>query len=192
MRSYITKDGVEVIVADGVSHSHREDLNEEVISKLVVGDQSFVRETISLGRTIGKNHLVERKPGDELYRYARNGRGHGSVFALNREGEDTDKATVVIAKGGPEDGELDGKLVLVTLYEGDPGMPEPYGRNDNEECRKFWDTHALVPTARERLEMLRELKRDDIAHMEYSRFFLKQLSRPTSIGGAGTAPDGRP
>ena len=169
MRSYITKDGVEVIVADGVSHSHREDLNEEVISKIVVGDQPFVRETISLGRTIGKNHLVERKPGDELYRYARNGRSHGSVFALNREGEDTDKATVVIAKGGPEDGELDGKLVLVTLYEGDPGMPEPYGRNDNEECRKFWDTHALVPTARERLEMLRELKRDDIARIEYSQ-----------------------
>ena len=104
-----------------------------------------------------------------LYRYARNGRSQESVFALNREGEDTDKATVVIAKGGPEDGELDGKLVLVTLFEGDPGMPEPYGRNDNEECRKFWDTHALVPTTRERLEMLRELKREDIAHMEYSQ-----------------------
>ena len=160
MNSYMTKDGVEVVVADGVSHSHRDDLNEEVISKLVAGDQPFIRETISPGRIIGKDHLVERGDDDDLYFHSRNGNEHKSVFALNREAVDTDKATVVIAKGGPEDGELEGKMVLVTLFEGDPGMPEPYGRNDTEECRAFWETHALVPTEKERLEIADEMERN--------------------------------
>lgn len=160
MESYMTGDGIEVFSVEGASHSHREDLNSEVISKLTAGDRPFIRETVSLGRNIGKDHLVERRDDDEIYFHSRNGNEHKSVFALNREAEDTDKATVVIAKGGPEDGELEGKMVLITLFEGDPGMPEPYGRNDTEECRAFWETHALVPTEKERLEIAEEMERN--------------------------------
>ena len=74
--------------------------------------------------------------------------GYESRMVLGREPEDTSKATTIIAKCGPEDGEeWNGKYVLVTLFEGDPGMPEPYGRNENnQEAIEFWKNHALVPT----------------------------------------------
>lgn len=49
-----------------------------------IGDRGFVRDVISFGRTIGCDHLVEP----------------------------TDKVTAIIAKGGPEDGNFEGKYNL--------------------------------------------------------------------------------
>ena len=70
---------------------------------------------------------------------------------MNREPDETSIVSVVIAKGGPEDGVYEGKMILVTLFEGSLGMPEPYGRNAGDEaCIAFWQTHALVPTDEER------------------------------------------
>lgn len=114
---YKTKDSIEVYVIDGVSHSHRDDLNEETLKMVEIGDRGFVRDVISLGRTIGFDHLVETKDGDEIARMSKNGNEYETRFVMNKEAEPTDKATVIIAKGGPEDGDLEGKYILVTLFE---------------------------------------------------------------------------
>lgn len=70
-----------------------------------------------------------------------------SRMVKNREAEPTSLASVIVAKCDDNDGpEWAGKYVIITLFEGDPGMAEPYGRYENDEaCINFWKTHALVP-----------------------------------------------
>ena len=133
-------------------HSHRADLNKEVISKITIADRPFVRETVSLGRTIGVDHLVSTTEDDKVVLWTRPGRKSPSRMVLNRQAADTDRVTVIIAKCGEEDGDLSGKYALVTLFEGEPGMPE---RDDDPECREFWTKYALVPTDEE-LKLMRK------------------------------------
>jgi len=143
---YLSNDNIKIYNINGVSHSHRMDLNEEVISNINIGNRSFIRETISLEREIGFDHLVETTEEDEIVLLDR-GRGYPSRMVPGRKAEPTQKVFIVIAKGGPEDGEYNGEYILVTLFEGDPGMPEPYGRYEgNQDCINFWANHALVPT----------------------------------------------
>lgn len=177
---YKTKDGIEVYVIDGVSHSHRDDLNEETLKMVEIGDRGFVRDVISLGRTIGVDHLVETKDGDEIARMSRNGNEYETRFVMNKEAEPTDKATVIIAKGGPEDGDLEGKYILVTLFEGDPGMPEPYGRNEGDSaCISFWENHALVPTPEQRAMIKAEQQL--VLETENTRTFIAAKDVPMSV-----------
>ena len=177
---YKTKDGIEVHEIKGVSHSHRTDLNEEALGMIKIGDRGFVRDVISLGRTIGVDHLVETKDGDESARMSRNGNEDETRFVMNKEAEPTDKATVIIAKGGPEDGDLEGKYILVTLFEGDPGMPEPYGRNEgNPDCISFWESHALVPTPEQRAMIKAEQQL--VLETENTRTFIAAKDVPMSV-----------
>ena len=176
-----TKDGIEVHEIDGVSHSHRADLNEEALGMIKIGDRGFVRDVISFGRTIGCDHLVETKDEDEIVRMSRNGNEYETRFVMNKEAEPTDKATVIIAKGGPEDGDLEGKYILVTLFEGDPGMPEPYGRNEGDPaCISFWETHALVPTPEQRA-MIEEMEQQLAYETQNTRVFISPKDGPTSF-----------
>ncbi len=147
---FISKDGVEVFVHPTESHPHRWDLVEEVVRQITIGDRVFVLETIDLGRIIGVDHLVETSEKDEpniFYKERRKGTNFKSRMVKNRDAEPTSLASVIIAKCDDNDGpEWTGKYVLVTLFEGDPGMSEPYGRYEHDEdCINFWKTHALVP-----------------------------------------------
>lgn len=176
-----TKDGIEVHEIDGVSHSHRTDLNEEALGMIEIGDRGFVRDVISFDRIIGRDHLVETKNEDEIVRMSRNGNEYETRFVMNKEAEPTDKATVIIAKGGPEDGDLEGKYILVTLFEGDPGMPEPYGRNEGDPaCISFWETHALVPTPEQRA-MIEEMEQQLAYETQNTRVFISPKDGPTSF-----------
>ena len=178
---YKTKDGIEVYEVDGVSHSHRTDLNEEALGMIEIGDRGLVRDVISFGRTIGYDHLVETKDGDEIVRMSRNGNEYETKFAMNREANPTDKAFVVIAKGDHTDGDLEGKYILVTLFEGDPGMSEPYGRNENDpECISFWENHALVPTPEQRA-MIEEMEQQLAYETQDTRVFISPKDGPTSF-----------
>lgn len=177
---YKTKDGIEVYEIDGVSHSHRGDLNKEALEMVEIGGRGFVRDVVPFGRTIGVDHLVETKDGDEIATMSRNGNEYETRFVMNKEAEPTDKATVIIAKGGPEDGDLEGKYILITLFEGDPGMPEPYGRNEgNPECISFWENHALVPTPEQR-EMI-EIEQRLAYETRNTRAFITPDGEPTSF-----------
>lgn len=163
---YETLDGVKVYVWEGNSHSHRPDLNEEVIGKVAINDRPVIGEVVDMGRVIGLDHLVESHPDDDLFLFDR-GRGYESPMVLNRPPEPTQKVTVVICKGSEEDGEYNGKYILITLFEGEPGMPEPFGEYlGDEACEAFWETHVLVPTDEE-LKKIFETYRDDPECVEY-------------------------
>ena len=158
---YVSKDGVNIYIHPEASHIHRPDLASEVISKIKIGDEVFLRETVDLGRVIGVDHLVTTTSADEdsiVHFERRPGSGYKSRMVLKRNPKETSKITAVIAKCDDNDGTAwSGKYVVITLFEGEPGMPEPYGRNENNrECVEFWKTHALVPTEDE-MQMMQKL-----------------------------------
>lgn len=150
-----TQNGIPVYEHPVASHSHRRDLDREAIGKLVVDKgQTFIRETVDLGRIIGVDHLVETADGD-LIAYARRGNRAGDTrFVLNREAAPTSKVTIV-ACVDRDPGETQGLLCLVTLFEGEPGDREPWDQNlktpeAKAQAEAFWANHALVPTKEER------------------------------------------
>ena len=138
-------------------HSHRPDLDSETICKININGRDFVKETVNLGRSIGYDHLVKTHYGDEIVFHQRGNRPYKSRMVLNRDATQTENVTIIICKCGKEDGELSGKYALVTLFEGEPGMPEPYGfHKDDDGCIQFWKHHALVPTEKELAEIMIE------------------------------------
>jgi len=147
------------------SHSHRPDLDKEVISKIEIpSDTTFVRTTIDLGRVIGKDHLVKTDENDTIVWLQRGNRPGKSRMVL-KPAEDTSFVTVILAlcaekeEGNPDVTML--KWILVTLFEGQPGEREPFdrafvdGKNPEglKKAEEFWTNHALVPTEEE-LRML--------------------------------------
>lgn len=156
------------------SHSHRPDLNVEVISKIVLPeDNTFYRNTIDLGRIIGKDHLVETDEHDTIV-YLQRGNRPGRSRMVLKEADDTSFATIIACVAKEEDGtpaELVGKWILVTLFEGKPGEREPFDRAftnadidegvaaAKEKAEAFWATHALVPTEEE----LEQIEIDDVS-----------------------------
>jgi len=151
--------GIEVFLHPE-SHSHRPDLNGEVISKITLPeDNTFFRTTVDLGHVIGKDHLVETKPEDTIIYFQRGNRPGKSRMVL-KEADDTSFVTIIACVAHEEEGtpaELVGKWILVTLFEGKPGEREPFDRSfadgKNPEGKAaaevFWSNHALVPTKEE-------------------------------------------
>ena len=163
----VSKNGIEVF-SHPETHSHRPDLNAEVISKIELPtDRTFVRTTVDLGRVIGKDHLVEIE-SDSIDFYWKRGNRPGLSHMVLQDADDTQYVTVILCVAREEEGtpsELVGKWILVTLFEGCPGEREPFDRsferkNEDEEVAEayqksvdFWDTHALVPTDSEMEEI---------------------------------------
>ena len=142
------------------SHSHRPDLNAEVIGKIVLPEHdTFYRNTIDIGRVIGKDHLVKTDKHDTIV-YLQRGNRSGMSRMVLKEADDTSFVTIIACVAVEEEGtpaELVGKWILVTLFEGKQGEREPFDRafadGKNPEGLKrsedFWATHALVPTDEE-------------------------------------------
>lgn len=134
------------------SHPHRTDLLGEVISKITLPeDATFYRTTVDLGRIIGVDHLVEAdEDHNKVVRVVRGNRAGWTPMVLDVEPVETSKVTIVLCVATEPKGYA-GKWVVVTLFEGEPGLPEPWDKkcqNDkalHEKSLKFWRTHALVP-----------------------------------------------
>lgn len=150
------------------SHSHRPDLDMEAISKIELpNDSTFVRTTIDMGHIVGKDHLVKTNKDDTII-YMQRGNRPGKSRMVLKEADDTSKITITLCVcNEPEDSPasaLNGKWVLVTLFEGEPGEREPFdmafANGKDPEGRKkseaFWSTHALVPTEQELQQILKE------------------------------------
>lgn len=147
------------------SHSHRPELDTEVISKITLPeDNTFFRGTVDLGRVIGKDHLVETNNEDTIV-YLQRGNRPGKSRMVLKEADNTSFVTIIACVAKEEEGtpaELVGKWILVTLFEGKPGEREPFDRafENNPEgkvvAEAFWATHALVPTEEEKIKILEE------------------------------------
>lgn len=145
-----TADGVNVYRhPDG--HPHREDLLAETIAKIDTAGAPFIRQTIDLGRVIGKDHLVETNRNSQIVYRKRGNRAGLSRMVLNQKADDTQHVTIVMCKCNDDEPEFAGKYVVVTLFEGKPGEREPWDKSvkDNPvalaRAQAFWSTHALVP-----------------------------------------------
>lgn len=163
----LTSNGT-TIFAHHEAHPHRPDLAAEAISKMVVPsepadptDRSQTRycETIDLGRKIGKNHLIELRPGDATTMFKRGDRNYESRIAIFRKATPETRITSVCFWDAEEN-----HWVLYTNFEGEEGLPEPGCDRYNEmpeekqdECDKFWDTHALVLEGKEKEQMIKTL-----------------------------------
>lgn len=146
----VTKDGIEVY-RHPEGHPHREDLLAETIAMIDTNGASYIRETIDLGRVIGKDHLVETNRDSVIVWRKRGKRPGYSRMVLNQVAADTTKVTIVMCRCDDSEPEFTGKFVVVTLFEGEPGMPELFDRKCQnnpavaEAAKAFWATHALVP-----------------------------------------------
>ena len=151
-----SKNGI-AVYAHPESHSHRPDLNKEVISKISLPENgSFHRETVNLGRVIGVDHLVETSAENKIVMFQRGNRPGLSRMVIDKSPDETSLVTVVLCVATDPD-ELAGKWVLVTLFEGNPGEREPFDQSLTEEGKAkseaFWAFHALVPTEEELAQM---------------------------------------
>ncbi len=153
-----SRDGIDVLYVEGISHPHRTDILEEVIGRVYINGRSFFREEVQMDRVIGLSHCVERRKGDE-YKFYDRGRGYESTMVMNRNAEPTVLVSVIICIGNADDGEYEGKYLLVTLFDGPLGEPEPYGQYEHDtNSIAFWETHALVPTEEERAAIVQKEK----------------------------------
>ena len=141
----------EIVYRHPQGHSHRPDLDAEAIASIVIPEgTTFHRQSVDMGRIIGVDHLVETTEEDEIVFLKRGNRSGESRMVLNRKPKETSKVFVVLCKNNDEADSLFGNWCLVTLFEGEPGLPEPWSRGGNtEEAKAFWETHALVPTDEE-------------------------------------------
>lgn len=164
--------GVEIYArADGDKHYHRPELHVEALKKIELpADGEFVKAIIDMKKVIGVDHLVKTTPEDEIIYLKRDNRPGFSRMVLNRKADETQFVTAILCiNNDPTDHDFlpgtEGKWVLVTLFEGDPGEKEPWDRafaksDENPEVAKalakawaFWATHALIPTPKELAEI---------------------------------------
>lgn len=147
--------GIEVFLCPE-SHPHRTDLLGEVISKITLPtDQTFFRTTIDLGRVIGFDHLVEAdEDHNKIVRIVRGNRTGWSPMVIDVEPKETSKVTIILCVA-TDPKWYAGKWVVVTLFEGEPGLPEPWDKKCQanpdlkKESMEFWRHHALVPANEE-------------------------------------------
>ena len=182
------------------SHSHRADLNTEVIGKITLPENdTFFRTTIDMGRVIGKDHLIETHTGDQIVYLQRGNRPGLSRMVLNRVPDNTQFVTAIFCVCREEPGtpdELVGKWILVTLFEGKPGEREPFDRafasadKDPETAKAlakawaFWATHALVPTDEE-LAQIKNGEAEKLTLTEISWTETNEFANPDKANNGG-------
>lgn len=164
----ISANNIEIFArAEGDKHYHRPDLHIEALKKIELPiNGGFKFAVIDMGHIIGVDHLVETTPEDTIIYLKRGNRSGFSRMVLNRKADETQFVTAILCKNtDPADPDFlpgtEGKWVLVTLFEGNPGEKEPWDRaftksDENPEVAKalakswaFWANHALVPTPEE-------------------------------------------
>ena len=163
---FMSKNGVEVRIHPE-SHPHRMDLLEEAIAAIELPtDSTFFKQTVDLGHIIGVDHLVKTSGNSKIVMLRRGSRAGLTPMVINQGAAETSRVTVICCVAtDPE--EHAGRWVVVTLFEGEQGMPEPWDKkcDGNQElkakCQKFWDEHALVPTPSEMQEIV-EMLFDDL------------------------------
>lgn len=153
MRKFYTKNGRRVgIPACTLEHmaAHSDvswdDIAEAI--KKIKYTGGFHKESVDLGRIVGKTACVSVDTNDEVLYLKRKNRKGPTPFVMNRNAEDTSKVVIILREGkyGP---------VLITSWYGDLAPMEPwdarrklkYGEctlEDVNESDIFWNSHALI------------------------------------------------
>ena len=178
-KSFTSKNGIEVFVHP-TSHIHNEAILEETIANIELPtDSGFIRTTIDLGHVIGYDHQVKRREDAKVVMIQRGNRAGLTPIVINQLPEETSLVTFVACVDTDPD-EFQGKWCVITCFEGEQGMPEPWDRKceNNPElkakCQKHWEENALTGTETE-IRQVAEKLYDEVQ-------FLKKILRENGIG----------
>ncbi|MBU6427266.1 hypothetical protein KGQ27_03475 [Patescibacteria group bacterium] len=132
------KSGEEVVDRE-VSHIHAgaEEFIFEALARIESRKFPRFKETIDLGRVIGRSNRVSTGPGDEIVFAQRVNRPGLSRFVKNREPEPTTMITVKLHRLS------DTQYELRTAYIGEAGVAEPWDEDAKSDSIPFWSAHAL-------------------------------------------------
>lgn len=163
----ISNNGINVYDATSIGgHIHQGvmPIINEVISKVNL-EGTFVRETVNMGKVIGKDHLVETVD-DDIIVYMKRGNREGKSRMVLKNADDTTFVTIILCVAN--EGDFHDDWVVVTSFEGKPGEREPWDdslktEEQKEAAEAFWSTHALVPTEEE-LEQIKKEKKEAIEY----------------------------
>ena len=150
MGNMYTKNGMRVIIPQStIDHMEAHaDVSfnklKEAISQIDY-QGGFYKESVNLGRIIGKTSCVEVGPNDNVEYFYRKNRAGVTPFVKGREPEDTTNIVVIFREGKY------GNPILITSWYGNLAPMEPWDARrkhctDEEikECDDFWASHALI------------------------------------------------
>ena len=129
----------ENVVDREVSHMHA-GVSEYLALALVQissNGRERIKETIDLGRVIGRSNRVSTSTDDKVIFAQRVNRPGLTRFVKNREPEPTTKLTVKLQQL------VDGQYEIRTAYIGDAGVAEPWDEDAKSDSIPFWSAHAL-------------------------------------------------
>jgi len=121
-------------------HDMPDGLLNEVLGKIRLGPQSFVKTITDMGRVIGNSTCVGTTSADKVQFAQRLGRRGLTRFVLNRESEACSTIVTVFKKRD----DMDNSYILLTAFIGGECEPEPWDLNATSNSKAFWNTHALI------------------------------------------------
>ncbi|MDD4901018.1 MAG: hypothetical protein PHS62_02820 [Patescibacteria group bacterium] len=129
----------EQVVDREISHIHASAKAglAEALARIDSLGHERIKETIDLGRVIGRSNCVSTGDGDEIVFAQRVNRPGLSRFAKNREPEPTSKLTIKLHRLA------DGKYEVRTAYIGEAGVAEPWDEEKKSTSIPFWNAHAF-------------------------------------------------
>lgn len=179
-KSFTSKNGIEVYIHP-TSHIHNEGILEETIANIELPtDSSFIRTTINLGHVMGYDHLVDRREGDKVVMIQRGNRAGLTPIIINQQPKETCLVTFIACVDTDPD-EFQGKWCIITCFEGEQGMPEPWDRKceNNPElkakCEHYWNVEKGLAGTETEIRQVAEKLYDEVQ-------FLKKILRENGIG----------
>jgi len=150
MKKMYTKNGIRVIVPQSTlehMEAHADvdfDILAEAVKKIEYNG-GFYKDSINMGRIIGKTTCVKVDANDEVQHFYRKKRVGTTPFVKGRDPEDTTNIVVIFREGKY------GNPMLITSWYGDLAPMEPWDarrkhctEEEIRECDEFWDSHALI------------------------------------------------
>ncbi|MCX8009409.1 MAG: hypothetical protein N3A54_06990 [Patescibacteria group bacterium] len=109
--------------------------------------KGFLIYCVEFPQNVGKSFCVPRKPTDKIEVLIRGNRKRGSLVAVNRTPEDTNKIVIILMTLSEE---AVNKFIFVTAFYGDLAEPEAWdpagmtGGKPKPEVINFWKRNILV------------------------------------------------
>lgn len=133
--------GGERVIDRERSHIHRDVKRylKDALGKVDAKGREYIEETVNFENVSGEAYCVETDGNDEIVYAKRPNRDGYSRFVLNKNGQITNRLTIVLKKAVEKN-----SYVLITAYWGEVAEPEPWDKRATPKSRKFWEKHALV------------------------------------------------
>ena len=151
MKKYLaaTKDGKDIYLGDKfISHMEAHpniniNIIKEAINKIILGNRSFLIQSIDFHRIIGKTKLVKINSNDNVIMKYRKNRAGKSPLIIGHDEEDTSIVNIGLYLHN------DNKYYIFTAFYGPKAPKEPWdphiiSEKEKHESEEFWNNHAFA------------------------------------------------